>query len=255
MISSIYDADSGAVQLAMAAMYQKMNSANTDGISGLSKDELSSIDTSGDVGASAFLKSLTDQFDKLDADANGQLSEKEIAFKKLPEQMGPPPGMEISSSDTANSANSLDDIIKKMLKQLEDGFDNATEKGASTAPASTDSVKSLLSGFTAVDSDAIAGLSLDEISSVDTSNNSKKANFIKDLTTNFDKIDSDKNGQLSQSEIVTSASDYIDSSQNTRASNFGSSLGSFSGAFIQKLVSSYKDGGLSTLANSLNLAV
>lgn len=265
MVSSIGNSDSGAVQLAMAVMYQKMNAANTDGISGLSKNELSSIDAGSDVGGSAFLKSLTSQFEQLDADSNGQLSEKEIASAKPTGNMGPPPGLEIESTDgtdstsSTNSTSSLDELIKKLLKQLEEAFSKQAESTSDSKTTSASDKTSPLFGLSSADTDGTVGLSLDELSSIDETSDSGKANFINNLKTNFDKIDADGNGQLSQSEIAASKpkgspSEFAANSGNGGSSSFGNSLGSFSGAFINKLISSYKDGGLSNLTSSLNLA-
>lgn len=258
MVSSIDYADSNAVQLAMAAMYQKLNAANTDGIAGLSKDELSSIDAGSDKGGSAFLKSLTDQFDQLDADGNGQLSGKEIASAKPKGQMGPPPGLEIGSTNSSSSSNSIDDIIKKLLKKLEDELDKVTGHDSSSKTASKSDFAPVASELAKADTDGTEGLSLDELSSIDTKNNSGKTNFINNLKTNFDKIDADGNGQLSQSEILASKpADSVTTANGASggSNNIGNSLGSLSGSFFQKLISSYKNGNLSELASSLNMAV
>src|SRR5574344_665015 len=99
MVSSISDSDS-SLQTMMMQLMQKMSSADTDGTEGLSLNELSSVDAGDDVGGAAFVKSLEDQFDTLDADGNGELSSEEMANAKPPEQpMGPPPGMNLNSSD------------------------------------------------------------------------------------------------------------------------------------------------------------
>ena len=102
MVSSITDDDS--IQQMMSLMFQKMSAADTDGTEGLSLDELSSIDTSGDAGGAAFLQSLTNQFDQLDADGNGQLSDEEISSAMPVEPLGLPPGVKIESLDDSLSA-------------------------------------------------------------------------------------------------------------------------------------------------------
>lgn len=90
------------IQRMMSLMF---NSADTDRISGLSKAELSAIDTSGDVNGTEFINSLMDQFDQLDTDKNDQLSIKEIESAKPTEPMGPPPGLNIVSENTTNNGN------------------------------------------------------------------------------------------------------------------------------------------------------
>lgn len=128
MVSSISSNSDDSIQLLMAQMFQKMKSADTDGIAGLSKDELSSIDSSNDVGGSAFLKSLTDQFSSLDADKNGQLSSEEISKARPSEPMGPPPGMDLSSS-TENKmselGDSLGDLASSFLDKLISTYKNS----------------------------------------------------------------------------------------------------------------------------------
>ena len=109
MVSSI-DSKDDSMQMLMMQMFQKMKTADTDGTKGLSKDELSSIDAGSDVGGSAFLKSLTDQFDTLDADGNGQLTSDEIAKAHPREPMGPLPGMNLSSSASSSSENKLSEL-------------------------------------------------------------------------------------------------------------------------------------------------
>lgn len=119
MTTSINGTDN--IQLMMAQMYQKLNAANTDGVSGLSKKELSSVNPGDDVGGAAFLKSLTEQFDALDKNQNGQLSAQEIfPSENLNGQMGPPPGLDLSSK-AGNSFNlneafgDLKDFAQKLI--------------------------------------------------------------------------------------------------------------------------------------------
>lgn len=106
MTASINATDSDSLQMMMMQMYQKINAADKDGISGISKKELSSIDMGDDVGGAAFLKSLNEQFDALDKDQNGELTAKEILPQNLQNsQMGPPPGLEIASSQSDSLAD------------------------------------------------------------------------------------------------------------------------------------------------------
>lgn len=106
MTASINATDSDNLQMMMMQMYQKINAADTDGVKGISKKELSSIDVGDDVGGAAFLKSLNEQFDALDKDKNGELTAKEIFPQNLQSgQMGPPPGLEIASAHSENFAD------------------------------------------------------------------------------------------------------------------------------------------------------
>lgn len=277
MVSSISSNASDSIQLIMAQMYQKLNAADTDGTAGLSKDELSSIDTSGDKGGSAFLQSLSSQFDSLDADGNGQLSASEIASAKPPcGPMGPPPGMTISgccstdstsstaSTSAASSTNSVDSTstvssiekwLEEMLQSLLDSFTKSTGTTASgdqttTANATssqTDAASKISSLTSTADTDKSGSLSLDELSSVDTSNNAGEAKFIKDLINNFKNYDTNGDGQLSQSEMATATPP-------TTAADLGSSLGTLSSSFIQKLLNNYQTSNLTSLASSIGIA-
>ena len=264
MVSSISSNDLSDIHQAMLEMYQKMGAANTDGNAGLSKSELSSIGSTSDIGDSSFLKSLTAQFDEIDTDRNGQISGKEISeIKAIQGAMGPPPGMEIkdlapteapastsSTSATAEtdalSGNILEELIAKLLESMAESFSKDTPEGSEEA-------QNPLAALTAsVDKDGVSGLSMNELSSASTSNDAGKANFIDKLIKNFENIDSDANGQLSQSEI--SALKLNNSAQTTATESIGNSLGKISDAIIQRAITSYQNGGLSNLASSLNVA-
>lgn len=77
MVSNINNTDLNNVQQVISEMYKKLKAADTDGVDGLSKKELASINTSNKL-SSAFLQTLSEQFDKLDADKNGQLSKNDL---------------------------------------------------------------------------------------------------------------------------------------------------------------------------------
>lgn len=77
MVSNVNSADLSNANNIISEMYKKIKAADTDGINGLSKKELASIDTGNSIG-SAFLEALSEQFDKLDADKNGQLSQSDL---------------------------------------------------------------------------------------------------------------------------------------------------------------------------------
>lgn len=286
MVSSINSSDSNGLQQLMAQMYQKMNSADTDGTKGLSKSELSSVDAGSDVGGAAFLKSLNDQFDSIDADGNGQLSASEISSAKPPQSgiggmgaMGPPPGLEIegsveetstkastdatsstssTSSTDSTSSDSIETLLEKLMAKILEEISNVQKKAESGNSEETKSPKDPISSLTAsADTDGTSGLSLKELSSVDSSSDAGKANFINNLIKNFESIDSNSDGQLSTSEISASKPDGQTMAVNNASNglnDLGSSLGSLSSSFVQKLLSSYQNGGLSALASSLNIA-
>lgn len=254
MVSSIGNTATDSIQLMMAQMYQKLNAADTDGTAGLSKDELSSIDAGDDKGGSAFLKSLSSQFDSLDADGNGQLSASEIASAKPHAgQMGPPPGMtidgccskdETASTDATNSASatatSVEQWLEKMLQSVVDSFAKST--GTTTSDSQTTTSNEISSLTSTADTDKSGSLSSDELASVDTSSNSGQAKFVKDLISNFKSYDTNGDGLLSQSEMTTAASN---SNAISLGSSIGNSLANLSSSFVQKLLNSYQTSNLS----------
>lgn len=291
MVSSISSSDDDVQQM-MALMLQSMNAADTDGTSGLSKSELSSINAGDDAGGSAFLKSLTDQFDSLDADKNGQLSSEEISDAKPPtEAMGPPPGMAIgssdnddassfvsdlldamdssdatdetasssSSTDTSNSASTLSDAIEQLISSLlesfSEGFDKDSESTRDNSVAQ-DVVKSVTS---AIDADGDGAVTFEELSSA---NSSDISDLSSDLSKNFENYDANSDGKLSAEEMTAamekqsnqfSMNELASMGSNDSLKSFGSFLGSSSSLFVQKLISDYQNGGLSNLTSSLSL--
>lgn len=110
----------------------------------------------------------------------------------------------------------------------------------------------------AADTDGITGLSKKELASIDANDNIVGSAFLQALTEQFDKLDADKNGQLSQSDMETAISKQFSHPEiagitNNNSGNFGSMLGKFSESFIQKLLSNYKSGDLKSLASSLSM--
>lgn len=257
MVSSISNADSGIQQL-MAQMYQKMGAADTDGTAGLSKKELASIDAGSDLGGAGFLNSLSAQFDKIDADGDGELTAKEISNAKPKEPMGPPPGLEISSSDSSestNTTNSIDSFLDKILKSMMEKLTESTDSESTSKEASNDS--KALGGLAAADTDGTAGLSAAELSAINTSSDAGKANFVNNLKENFAKIDTDGNGQLSQSEIAASKPSgpppgAVASGDSSNSNSSGNAFANLTSSFVQKLLNSYQNGSLTSLASSLS---
>lgn len=127
MVSKINGQDD-SIQALMMQMMQNMKSADTDGSKGLSLDELSSIDAGNDVGGSEFLKSLTEQFNALDANEDGQLTTNEIVQARQLEQMGPPPGMDLGkhtlSEDLSEFGESLGNAASSLLEKLVSTYKN-----------------------------------------------------------------------------------------------------------------------------------
>lgn len=279
MVTGINSADSGDMQLMMAQFYQKLNTADTDGTKGLSLDELSSVDTTRDAGGTAFLKSLSAQFSKLDADGDGQLSSSEIAQAKPPTPpMGPPPGLDLGTSNTTDSAktgttgatdatsktsSTQDESIEQMLKKLMSEIFEKLADGISGEKKSTsDTSDSKSTTVDSVSTDANGskkGVSLSDLSSIKTNTNAGATEFINSLMNDFKNLDTNSDGKLSQSELAAlksnSGTETASSKLENQLGRLGSSLGNASSAFLGKLISSYQNGNLSNLASSLSLAV
>lgn len=256
MVSSIGSAEISSMQDILSLMYQKINAADTDGTTGLSKDELSSIDSFEDVGGSQFLKTLKDKFDELDTDANGELSTEEIFVSKDAMKAGIQESTDAnSSSSQQNSPESEESIVDKLkeafLRNFLQGFEKEDETKKSEDAASLSK---------SADTDGSKGLSVDELASVKPEEGTKKSEVVDDLIKNFNQYDTNKDGELSQLEIEALSSKQTQSSANSDGkSNFaesvGGTLGNVSSAFVQKLLASYNNGSLSNLTSSLNVAI
>lgn len=278
MVTGINSANSGEMQLMMAQFYQKLNAVDTDGTKGLSIDELSSIDTTKDAGGTAFLKSLTDEFSKLDADGNGQLNISEIAHAKPPTPMGPPPGLDLGTSNTTDStktgstsatdatskaSSTQDESIEQMLRKLMSEIFEKLADGISGEKKSTtessDSTNKAVDSTSTDTNGAKKGVSLSDLSSMKTNTNAGATDFINSLMNDFKNLDANGDGKLSQSELKSlksnSSAETASSKLGDHLSSFESSLGNASSAFMGKLISNYKNGNLSNLASSLSLAV
>jgi len=97
-----------AMKLLMAEFQKKVKSADTNGKAGLSKDEISSLGTGDNQVGSKFLSMLTKNFDKIDNDGDGELSQDEITAAKPVhgKHMGPPPGMMLGGAQGTDSSTS-----------------------------------------------------------------------------------------------------------------------------------------------------
>lgn len=273
MVSSI-NTDSDSIQQMMAVTFQKLNAADTDGIRGLSKAELLSIDSTDGVGGTAFLKSLSEQFDTLDTDGNGQLSSEEIAsVKPVDGPMGPPAGMDLGETDenvdaalniskteppdyTAEAEDTTKTLMERILAQVLDSFADSYSKD------DTDKAKEAAEAIKSADNDGTKGLSADELTSAIESGDTNLSRLAQDLKSNFGNLDKNGDGELSTSEIEKflsgnklSRQEMAIASEDSGSSNFSNILSNLSDSFFQKLMDSYKNGDLAKLASSLNIAV
>lgn len=277
MVSSITNSASNNIEDLITQMFKKLNAADKDGIQGLSKNELSSINTGDDAGGAAFLKSLETQFNRLDTNSDGQLSSQEISNAIPPkEPMGPPPGMSIESNDkdsddankilsttasttsgtSSTSSNSMEDMLEKLMTSFMDSFIKKFNQETSTSSASSSTTSNPVSSLvSAADSDKSGVLSLNELSSLDTGNNKAQSGLVNDLINNFKNYDTNSDGTLSAKELSAAIPDNNALAGNfneSGATSLGSSLGSASASFLQKLLSNYGS-DFSGLKSSLSI--
>lgn len=109
MVSSINNTGLASIKQVITEMYLKMKAADTDGTNGLSKNELGSIDSGNSVVGKAFLDALQEQFDKIDADENGQISENDMKIAVL---------NQITNNSNVESSNNFGDMLCDFSKSL-----------------------------------------------------------------------------------------------------------------------------------------
>lgn len=279
MVSGMYSIDPGSITQCFQ-LYNKMKSANTDGIEGWSKSELASINTGSNSANSDFLHALSENFDKLDSDGNGEITRDEITEGISSKLINSPDGTHLAptknindadsptASDSADSTSdskststellaSIEQLIEKMLQQAVNGLSGKYD-AKSNDPTSTQNQASSTTAVTStssVDSSGKPGLSLAELSAIDTNNNPNNAGFVNDLINNFSKYDTDGDGKLSKSEME--ASKLATSNAATSADQLNNTEISFNhltGPLMSKLLSNYSNLNLSSLASTLSIA-
>lgn len=271
MVSSIGSSSQDDIYLMMSQLLQQMSAADTDGVSGLSKNEISSINTGGDAGGSAFLQALTNQFDTLDANGDGSLSTGEIASFKGP--MGPPPGMSIDSGDNSDSASlsgsvsttddlsNSDDAVGGTEKSNSTTTTGTTSTDADYSASTSDLVENLLEALmqqfsesfdsnnesasdkdidslaASADTDGDGAVSLGELSSLNTGKDSQKAGLVNDLVKNFDNYDTDADGELSKIELENAIPKQKYSAQELSA--MAETLSNTEGSSVKNILASF----------------
>lgn len=174
-----------------------------------------------------------------------------------------------SSSNVASDSGESSDnaaLIKKLQQKLLDNLAESYDKTDSKSAKKIDNeVKSLMS---AADKDKSGGLSLDELSSVDTTNDPDLAKDVHNLINGFKTYDKDGDGQLSLTEMKDalkglkkqfSMQDIAKIAQenndfSTKGSFIGNVQGNFPNSLAEKLISNYQGGDLSSLESSMSVA-
>lgn len=170
----------------------------------------------------------------------------------------------LSSNAAGDSSNKA--LIKQLQDTLLDNLAASYDKTDSKSAKKIDNeVKSLMSE---ADKDKSGGLSLKELSSIDTTNDSDQAKVVHDLISNFKTYDKDGDGQLSATEMKDalkglkkqfSMQDIAKMAQenndfSTSGSFVGNVQGNLSNSLAEKLISNYQSGDLSSSASSLSVA-
>lgn len=135
MITSI-----GSSNGTLAQILDKLNSINTDGSKGISKNELNAIGEETD-----FTKTLLECFDSIDKDKNGELTSEEITTQlSTYGQLGVPAGLEIE-----DASESFMDKIGSLLKDKFDlNKDGTLSKGdLKIAEDRSPLIKNLMNSF------------------------------------------------------------------------------------------------------------
>ncbi len=128
MVSEINSNDE--LQMLMLKMQSKMHQADTDGLKGLSKSELASVDAADNLDAQEFLKILTEKFDDVDKNKDGQLTSEEVLKSALQQPLGPPAGLFLEKDGENNkniqsfAARTMNKIGEQSSGELKDKITN-----------------------------------------------------------------------------------------------------------------------------------
>lgn len=107
MISGVSNGNSDLMQLLLSAMKNGSSTGSSTSSSGISQDELNSVETTGKSGKGDFLSCLKENFSKIDSDSDSKLSKEEMdAYFEKNKPMGPPPGMFIENMNSYNPTES-----------------------------------------------------------------------------------------------------------------------------------------------------
>lgn len=170
-----------------------------------------------------------------------------------------------SAAGTGSDASDSKALIKKLQDTLLDNLAASYDKTDSKSAKKIDNeVKSLMS---TADKDKSGGLSLKELSSIDTKDDPDQAKIVHDLIGNFKTYDKDGDGQLSMTEMKDalkglrkqfSMQDIAKMAQenndfSTSESFVGNVQSNLSSSLVEKMINNYGD--LSSSASSLNVAV
>lgn len=121
MVSGVNSIDTDSVKKMLADIYNKMSVSDIDGKAGLSQAELASVNPGNDLNTAAFQKVLTEQFDRLDTDKDGQLTESELLNSNV--SLTPTvtdPNAQTSAS-SANFSRMAESCVQKLMNSYKNG--------------------------------------------------------------------------------------------------------------------------------------
>lgn len=231
--------------------YAKISKYDSDGTSGLSKSELSSyIEGNSNSDDNAFALSLSQEFDKLDTDRNGELSEEEASYSEYDGSASNSSSSSNLTTESISGTASSDDNIKTQSQNLLTAYLKQYTKSYDKSCDSDDDKKAIIKSLMGkYDTNGDGGLSIDELSSIDTSDSSPESQFADDLKTQFKSLDTNNDGLLSIQEMQKglmkkqySAHEISEMSQKLSDSDGnGTSLGTSNSSFVQGLLNKYKE--------------
>lgn len=154
----------------------------------------------------------------------------------------------------------IDDVFDEYLKTYAESYDTTLDSDEAAKKKAL--IKSLVAEG---DTNKDGGLSMDELSSIDTKDNPKKAQFVNELISQFKSLDKNKDGILSVDEMQEllkrkkySAKDLANMYEGLNSTDSSSNKDSSKNmhlSFEQNLINYYKKNDLSIQQNNFNLNI